>query len=342
MKCMLTCGAGIMEYSEKERPAAGPGEAVIKVRAASVCGGDVTRYKSAPMKDVYVIPGHEFSGDIVEIRDGGERYAVGDRVCIFPNPYCGTCPECRAGRFNLCTHKKSIGNNGQNGPVDGGMAEYCKVPVRSLIKLDDSVSYEQGALVEPVAVGLHASRAAGDVRGQKVLVYGAGAIGLYTIMFLKMQGAERIYALDVLPEHLEMAERYGADCTMLCEGNFAERIREDSGCGIDIVFDTVCLPPSISATQKLLRGGGSSVWIAIRNMQQEINIFPTVFHEQKIFTSFIYYKSEMEEAAGMMGRGEINCEDTITDRVPLSQGKALFEDLVHNPGAHIKAQFRID
>ncbi len=341
MKCLLTRGTGIMTYSEKERPEAGPGMVLVKVMAATVCGGDVTRYKSAPLKETAVIPGHEFSGVIEETGEGVSGFAPGDRVCIFPNPYCGECPECRAGRFNLCLRKRSIGNNGMNGPVDGGMAQWCVVPELSLIKLPDAVSFEQGALVEPVAVALHASRAAGDVKGAKVLVYGVGAIGLYTIMFLRRAGAAKIYAVDMLSEHLDMAAKYGADYVSLCDEGFEDAIREDSGTGIDVIFDTVCLPSSISASQKLLRGGGTSVWIAIRNMKQEINIFPTVFHEQKILTSFIYLKSEMEEVVEMMGRGEIDCTDTITDKVPLSQGKELFESLVHEPEKHIKAQFVI-
>ena len=152
-----------------------PGWVKIRVRVCGICGSEVHAYHGLhPFRIPPVVSGHEFSGDVVEVGEGVTRCKVGDRVTAEPQYGCGECWYCKNGLYNVCTSKRVLGSNGWSGP----MGEYVVVPENTVVRLADSVSYEEGALIEPVANGMYAVRKAGITKDTTICIIGCGPIGL--------------------------------------------------------------------------------------------------------------------------------------------------------------------
>ena len=194
-----------------KEPSPGPGEVKIQVRVTGICGSEVHAFKGThPYRKPPVILGHELAGDIVEVGSDVEGLKVGDRVTVEPQIGCERCYMCRRGLNNLCESKIVLGT--QEWP--GSFAEYIIAPAKVVYRLPDGLSYEEGVMVEPLAVGVHAVRWSEMGLGDSVLVLGAGTIGLVTIMAARQAGARRIFATDVLDFNLAKAKELGATHTI--------------------------------------------------------------------------------------------------------------------------------
>lgn len=241
MRALRVTEPGTLEWAEVPAPTRPPGHALLKVRYAGICGSDIQTFKGTqPFASYPRIPGHEFSAEIVEIDPGTEGLQAGDLVTGVPYFQCGSCYACRRGIINACASNETMGVH-----RDGAFQEYITMPADRLYPAR-GVSPEDLAIVEPFSIGHHAMNRAGAGEGDKVLVIGAGAIGLLTMVSALVRGAE-VWVADVVNARLEIARSLGASGTVnLAESTVQTAVDEaTSGDGFDIVAEATGLPVSL-------------------------------------------------------------------------------------------------
>ncbi len=232
-----------------------PGEVLIRVRAAAICGSDLHIYKGKhPSVPLPASIGHEFSGDVAAVCDPENEKWLGKRVTAEPCSFCGVCPACRKGRYDLCEKLSFIYRNGDN-----ALADYIAVSAGSLYELPDSLGYEAGALIEPLSVSLHAVRQAEVKAGDTVLVIGDGAIGILTAAACRRAGAERVLIAGHSERRLAIAREMGAtDMFDSHKGETVEWVRELTG-SVEKSFECVGNSTCFSQALSVLNRGGTAV-----------------------------------------------------------------------------------
>lgn len=208
--CVLT-GKQQLEWTEREIPQPKRGELQIKLEYVGICGSDLHFYQEGRLAnwklDGPLALGHEPGGIVSEIGEGVSGFAVGDKVALEPAVPCGRCKECREGHYNLCTDIKMLAIPHER---DGVNAEYCVHDASMCYKLPDVMTTMEGALLEPLSVGLHATELSNAKIGESAIILGSGCIGLCTLMSLKARGLTEIYVVDVMDKRLEKAKELGA------------------------------------------------------------------------------------------------------------------------------------
>jgi L-iditol 2-dehydrogenase len=235
---------GVVTVDELPDPEPGPGELVLRVRAASICGTDRRIAAHGHFKLPAGTPrvlGHEFAGEVVAVGRGAERFAPGDRLSVTPNVGCGHCPACRGGRNQMCPDYEAFGIT-----IDGGFAEFVRIPERAIARgnvfpLPDSVSFRAAALAEPLSCCVSASRGLAIRPESTVLVMGAGPIGVLHVRLAKLAGARKVIVTNNRRARLEVAQRFGADVLVSPrEEDLAEVVaRETEGRGVDVAITCV-------------------------------------------------------------------------------------------------------
>jgi L-iditol 2-dehydrogenase len=202
-------GLSTIDLQERPEPHAGPGEAVVAIRAVGVCGSDVSFYRYGRIGPYIVhddlILGHEVSGEVVEVGAGVGNVSPGDRVAIEPSVPDWSCAQCRAGRYHLCPNLRFLATP----PVDGAFVQRLAIDARTLFVIPDSMTFEEAAIVEPLSVGLWGCQRAGLRPGDDVLVTGAGPVGLLAAESARALGARSVTITDVSAPRLELASRHG-------------------------------------------------------------------------------------------------------------------------------------
>jgi len=257
-------GGEILEWPEPKIQS--PNEVLIEVKACGICGSDVHFYEwPKEMNDQLLkaltfprVLGHEAAGTLVEVGREVRDFKVGDRVVCETWGGCGLCYYCRLGRFNHCLYQKRIGQK-----VDGGMAKYMVVPSLSLYKIPETLSYSQGAVVEPLGVALHAFERSHIKPGDDLVIIGPGPIGLLGAMLAQAMGVGKLFVLglDVDQDRLKVASSLGAQVLTVNKEKYQEIILQATdGKGVDAVLDTSGGRDSIPTALKLIKQGGGRSW----------------------------------------------------------------------------------
>ncbi len=248
-------GPGV-ELVERPIPTPGPGEVLVRVKAASICGTDLHIYRWDPWAASRVHPptimGHEITGEIVELGPGVQRLRVGDYVSLESHVICNTCRYCRTGQGHLCPNTQLLGVD-----RDGGYAEYIVVPEQNAWTNPPDLPLEVAVLLENFGNAVHTAFAF-DVRAKKVLVTGAGPVGLMTIAVLKAIGARAVYATDITDYRVNFARRMGADVALNARTTDVVEALMDitQGDGVDVWLEMSGAPPAIEQGFRVLRPGG--------------------------------------------------------------------------------------
>jgi 2-desacetyl-2-hydroxyethyl bacteriochlorophyllide A dehydrogenase len=254
----LTAIDSPLEEQRIEIPAVGPTDVLVRVRAAGICHSDA-HYRAgvSPVKCFPLTLGHEVAG-VVE-RTGAEvkNFKAGDRVCLHYLVTCGECSFCKAGNEQFCPSAEMIGKH-----LDGGYAEFIALPERSVFRLPDEVSFEDGAILMcSSATSLHALRKARLRIGETVAIFGVGGLGISAIQLARLLGAGKVFAVDINPRKLELAERFEAIAVNAAAGNPVEQLREiTNGRGVDVALELVGLPITMrQAVQSLATLGRAAL-----------------------------------------------------------------------------------
>ena len=246
---------GEIVVEDRPVPAPGPRDVLVEVTSVGVCGSDVHWYEHGRIGDLVVraplVLGHECAGRIVGAGPEVTKHAVGDRVCLEPGVPCGQCRECRAGRYNLCVDVSFFGTP----PVDGAFAEFVTIHEDFAFALPDGMPDDVGALMEPLSVGIWACRKAGVTAGDRVLVTGAGPIGLLAMQVAKAFGATDVAMSDVNEHRLAVAERLGATRILHAGRDVPDEV--------DVVIECSGHPAALIAGIEALRPAGTAVLVGM-------------------------------------------------------------------------------
>ena len=302
-------------------PRPGPRDVVLDVKACGICGSDLHTYVAAQLAAVGQVMGHEFSGEVAEVGGEVDGIAVGDRVTGPPIQPCGDCAACRAGRRHLCETwtTRSIAYG-----LPGAFAERVRIPDATLgdnvFKLPDPMTFEEGALVEPLAVGVHAVGRADTGSGDVALVLGLGTIGLQVAQVLLARGLTDVIGADLSPLRRSVAEELGVTAV---SGD--ELAAAAGGRPIDVVFEATGAPALVQGAMELVRPAGTVVLIAL--YEEPAQIVPTlaVQKELTVCGSAIFTPAEFEEAVELLAAGKVRSRPLITHRLALEDLGAAFE-----------------
>lgn len=238
MKAWVLHGIDDIRFETVEKPVPGKGEVLVAVRAAGICGSDIPRIYQTGAHVHPLIPGHEFSGVVEETGPGADESWLGRRVGVFPMIPCRECDSCRRGQYELCRDYGYLGSR-----RDGGFAEYVSVPAQNLTGLPDNVAFEEAAMLEPMAVAVHAMRRAMPGRTDRVAVWGLGTIGLLLFRFLKEAGVRDILAIGNKDFQKREILKMGSteDCYFDIRKGPADRwiMERTAGAGVDVFFECV-------------------------------------------------------------------------------------------------------
>ncbi|NOU94056.1 alcohol dehydrogenase catalytic domain-containing protein [Paenibacillus sp. LMG 31456] len=304
---------------EVKRPAPGPYEALIKVYCIGVCGSDIHYYEHGKIGryvvDRPIILGHELAGEVIQIGDKVTNVTIGDRVAVEPGVTCGRCNYCKSGRYNLCPEVIFMATP----PVDGAWAEYVAIRSDFLFKLPEGMSYEEGALLEPLSVGFHAMKRGRVGPSDRVLILGLGPIGLLGIQAAKLFGVTEIIASDIVPFRREMALKLGATAVINpLEGNMSEQLSLlTGGDGIDVIIESSGNTQAISDTIRLVNRGGRIVYIGLPTAEQipmDMNLL--IDSELDVYGVF-RYANTYPAAIQALKNSDIDLRHTITHKFAL-------------------------
>lgn len=324
MKALVFVRPGSMEIVERPDPVPGPGEVVVAVRAAGICGSDVHGYVGLTgRRRPGVVMGHEAAGDVLRIGPGVASIRPGQRVALRSILPCGRCEDCRSGRFNVCPDRRGLGMH-----LDGAYAEQTAIPESLAVPLPDSLSYEEGALVEPLAVAMHALNITPFDLMDVVVVIGAGAIGLLTLLAARLRGAGFVAITDRSPHRLALARDFGADLTIdvtSVEPVAAIRLATH-GRAADAVFEAVGTSATVAQSVAVVRAGGRVTWIGNSAPTVELPMQELVTRELIMRGSYGFV-GEFEQAIELLASGRTEANRLIERRAPLVDGPAVFGEL---------------
>lgn len=322
-----------IESIEIPEPRALPGEAVVRVHACGICGSDLSIVSGThPRAKAPLIIGHEFAGEVTQLPDGlvqpdGAEVQVGDRVSLFPLLTCGKCFACRNGFSHVCNTLRLVGFD-----QDGGMAEYARVPVNSLVKIPEGLDWEGAALIEPVAVCVHAFRRANVHCKQRAIVLGAGPIGLLMAMVLQAEGLYRIMITDVNSFRLAIAKSLGLDAINPAETSLRERVLEaTNGEGADVVFEAAGTQATADQMCQIVRPRATIVNVSVFKTPPSLDMRTVNFLELTIVGSRVYERSDFARAIEIVrlpGPRRI-----ITHRFPVDRVSDAFDILARGADA---------
>ena len=258
------------ELKDVEMPVVGADEVGIKVKAVGICGSDMgffdgKAFSIFPNSLPFVL-GHECAGEVYEVGSNVKGFKVGDRVAVEPGVPCGKCEYCESGKYNLCPDVRFMATP----PYNGCLKRYISHPAHKTYLIKDNMSYTEGALVEPLSVGIHAVQRGRVTVGQTVAILGGGCIGMCTLLAAKAWGASRIIVADLFDSHLEKAKAIGAT-DVINSGNtdaIEEIMKLTDQKGADVVFETAGNPITAGQTAYIVKNGGTIVMVG--NILKEV------------------------------------------------------------------------
>jgi L-iditol 2-dehydrogenase len=322
-----------MPLEERPDPVAGSGEVVVAVRASGICGSDVHGFVGATgRRRIGVVMGHEATGQVIDIGPDVARARVGDRVVLRSILPCGVCDRCRHGQPNICLDRRGLGMH-----LEGANAERIVVPEALLVPLPDSVGYEEGSLVEPLAVAMHAVSITPFGRRDDVVIVGAGPIGLLTLLAARRRGARTIIVTDRDAHRLDVARRLGADVAInVAEIDAVAAVMDaTNGRGADAVLEAVGIGPTVAQSLAVARPGGQVTWVG--NSAPEVPLPMQALVTRELTVRGAYgYVDEFVGAVEALAEGQIDASSIIERVAPLAEGEALFKELAASSLAAVK------
>lgn len=327
-----------IELMETAFPVARKNEVVLKTEYVGICGSDAHFFELGERKgkpfDLPFILGHECAGTVVEVGAEVKNITVGDRVCFEPQLTCGVCEFCRTGRYNLCENVRFPSVP----PYDGMFRDYVAIPAHLAYGLPENVSTLEGALIEPLAVGLSAA-ARGEVSlGKTVVILGAGCIGLMTLMACKAMGAEKVIVCDLFDKRLKKATELGANTVINArKESSVDKIYEvTNGKGADVVFETAGSSPTAAQTSDLVKRGGVIVMVGNINGETLYRFMDLMYKEGEIRTIY-RYRNNFHTAIRAVADGRIHVKNIVSHQYDIKDIQTAFDDALNNRQEVIKA-----
>lgn len=319
---------GVIEFREIPTPEAGPGQVLVKIQKIGICGSDIHVYHGKhPFTKYPITQGHEVSGEIAALGPGVTGFVLGQKVTIQPQVVCGNCWPCRHGKYNLCEELKVMGFQ-----TTGVASRFFAVDGSKVTPLPDSMSFDEGAMIEPMAVAVHAVQRAGDVAGKDICVLGAGPIGILVAQVAKGLGARKVMITDVSKIRLEKAWECGADvCVNTREKYFGEEFLRCFGPDkADVIYD--CAGNNITMGQAIqyARKGSTIILVAVFATRGDVDLAVLNDHELDLNTSMMYRNEDYLKAIELVKEGKVQLKPLISKHFPFQEYLAAYEHIDAN------------
>ncbi len=330
MKCVAIKGERKFEIKEIAEPQKEDGKVLIDVKKTGICGSDLHYFEIG--MPVGLIMGHEYCGVVVD-NGGREDLKVGDRVTALPISPCGYCEACLSGNIHYCleTWDHASGLSLDN---PGGLAPRLKVRSDMVLKIPDNMSDEEGALVEPTAVGYHAINLADVKVGDQVLVVGGGIIGLVSAMFSKKSGASKVVVSETNPKRGELAIKLGAADEWLNALDKEEMEKHNNA--FDKVIECCGNTPAVNSAVSLVKPGGTVILVGVSMSPINFASVSAVMKEAHLIGAIAYTKEEFAKCIDMIANKEIDVLKFVTKRIGLDDVQNAYEDLTSGSSNEIK------
>jgi L-iditol 2-dehydrogenase len=320
---------------EVPKPKPGRGEALVAVKRIGVCGSDIHVWHGKhPYTSYPVIQGHELSGIIEEAGEGVEL-KVGQKVTVQPQVVCGTCAPCRRGDYHVCENLKVMGFQ-----TEGGAREFWKVEASKLIPLPGEVSLDEGAMVEPLSVAVHAVKRAGEIVEKKAVVLGAGPIGNFVAQVLKARGVEVLIS-DPNPFRLQLARKVGIEGINPEEEELGKAVERRWGEKVGLWFECVGIEETISQAIDLCAKGGTIVVVGVFPEKVRVNMGFIQDHELTLRGTLMYKREDMLEAIELLRSKKVQAEPLITHRFKFVDYEKAYKFIDENKDKVMKVMIEV-
>ncbi|RVX72737.1 putative D-xylulose reductase A [Exophiala mesophila] len=327
---------GIKDVLFEDRPVpklTNPHDVLLRVDFTGICGSDVHYWQHGRIGHFVVndpmVLGHESAGTVFEVGSAVKDLKKGDRVAMEPGVPCRRCVRCKEGNYNLCFEMAFAATP----PYNGTLAKYYVLPEDFCHKLPDNVSLEEGALCEPLAVGVHITKQASVRQGDSVIVFGAGPVGLLCAAVARAFGAKKVIAVDINAERLEFAKSFAADYTFIpskvSPQENAQKIKDefDLPIGVDVAIDASGAAPSVQTAIHVLRSGGRYVQGGMGGDEITFPIMAACTKELTVKGSFRYGSGDYQNALDLVSSGQIDVKKLISRKVSFDDAEKAFEDV---------------
>jgi threonine dehydrogenase-like Zn-dependent dehydrogenase len=333
MKALVYTAPHQVEKQIHPDPSPKPGEVVVRVRAAGVCGSDLLGFLGKSKKRVPpLILGHEIGGEVASLGSGVTDLRVGQRVAIMPLITCGACVHCRRGRNSVCEKRVLLGMN-----VAGGFAEYTVAPRACIYPVPEKMDFLSASMVECLATP--ANLFENHVRGQieSAAVFGAGTQGILALQMARVRGASRIYVVDVQEARLATAQRLGARPIHAKRSDPVAAILEATGGqGCDVVVDAAGYSPTRQQGQKVVARGGVLGLVGLSDPATEFDVMDVINREIEIHGIYGYAPADFRKALDLVVGSRVDVTSWVKE-FPLDDGQRILDQLTSNPGDLVKA-----
>ncbi len=333
MLAAFCTGKEKIEVREVPAPSPGRAEVLVRVRACGICGSDLHFYRGELPAMPNVSPGHEFAGEVAEVGEGVEGISPGQRAAIEPLRTCRECAFCRTGQYQLCPRRVLLGTF-----APGGLAQYVCVPTYALYPLPDTLDFELGALVEPLAVAVHGLHMVGVSLGERVVVLGSGSIGLMAVRAARAAGAGEIISTYRHQHQAEAALAAGA--SRVVEAGQAPGLERERA---DVVVETVGgHAETLDQAVGIVRLGGRVAALGLFTQPVRLNALALILKEVRIAGGITYcrpgQRSDFEVSLGILQADPERARRLITHRFPLERAAEAFAAAVDKSSGSLKVQ----
>jgi threonine dehydrogenase-like Zn-dependent dehydrogenase len=338
VRALVYTGPGRVEIQDVAKPTAGPGDVLLQIQTAAVCGSDIHGFLGhSERRKPGLVLGHEAIATIAEVHPSVGGWAPGQRVVVNPLITCGRCAACLAGRQNLCASWKVLGLD----RVQGTYAEFVALPVSCLYPFPEGLSEQEAVLTEPLANVVHYFRISMPEVPDSMTILGAGPIGILTLALAKLRGIARVSVVDTNEARLEVARRLRADAVIVSgREDPVEAVRRWSDGGTEVVVETAGITATRRQAVGCCRRGGRMVFVGLGENDSALPWIEMIRDEKSVFTTFAYTPRDFVTALRIVESRQIDLRPWTETR-PLAEGQAGFDKIAHAPGSTLKMVFAI-
>jgi len=314
---------GRIEFNEVAEPVAGPGEILLRVKKIGVCGSDIHVWHGLhPFTPYPVVQGHEFSAVVEAVGEGVSKVKPGMKATAAPQKVCGVCNPCKRGDYHICDELKVRGFQ-----APGCAQDLFVVPEERIVAIPDSLSFEQGALIEPVSVAAHSTSRIKTLEGRNVVVLGAGTIGNLVAQGARCRGAKKVLITDLSDFRLEKALEANVDATCnVGQENFADKVQDVFGDeGFDVAFECAGVEASLDTAVQHIQKGGDIVVVGVYGDRPRVDMSVVGDRELSLIGTLMYQQNDYEQAVEWIAGGAMITEPLVTGHFPFEQ----YEEAYH-------------
>ena len=305
---------GKIEFRDVPVPKVKEGQVLVKIKRIGICGSDIHVYHGKhPYTSYPVVQGHEVSGEIVKLTDGGSNFKEGDKVTIQPQMVCGRCYSCKHGQNHICDNLKVMGFQ-----ATGMASEYFAVDLKKALKLPENISYDHGALVEPLAVAVHALKRGGDIKRRKILILGAGPIGNLVAQAANGMGAQSVMITEISDYRLNIARECGINyCLNSKTQDIGEKLINTFGEDkADLILECVGINTTTEQAIANARKGTDIIVVGVFAEKATVDLGLVQDRELRLIGTLMYQEEDYRKAIELIEESKVKLDPIITEHFP--------------------------